>query len=135
MIEHVHEHILDEIRTNTRTDTIFILASIALNMVTLAVNTAVGSDDHPNGFIMAMFTMLIVVVNLVAVIGLLKGRKNREKLVRGLLKIYADNKVDGYYDRSLLESYKTRYVLFILVVLSTGFVSAVVPYMIVLTRT
>jgi hypothetical protein len=59
----------------------------------------------PNGLIMAL---LIVVVNLVAVIGLLKGRKNREKLVRGLLKIYADNKVDGYDDRSLLESYTTR---------------------------
>ncbi len=128
MIEHVHEHILDEIRTNTKTDTIFVLSSILLNLVTLAVNSAIGSEDHPNYPIMAIFTILILVVNTVAIFGLMKGRVTRERLTEGLLRIYIDNGVDGYYDRTLLESYKTRYLLFILVVISTGVVSAVVPY-------
>ena len=128
MIEHVHEHMLDEIRTNTRTDTIFVLASIMLNLITLAVNSGLGSDDDPNYAIMAIFTILVIVVNSVAIIGLLKGRAARAKLTEGILKIYADNGVDGYYDRSLLESYRTRYLLFMLVVLATGLVSAVVPY-------
>lgn len=128
MIEHVHEHILEEIRTNTRTDIIFVLTSILLNLVTLAVNSAVSGEDNPNYVIMMIFTFLILVVNSVAVIGLLKGRSARSKLVEGLLRIYTDNEVDGYYDRSLLESYQTRYLLFMLVVVSTGLVAMIVPY-------
>jgi len=36
MIQRVHEHIIEELRTNTRTDTIFVLTAILLNLVTLA---------------------------------------------------------------------------------------------------
>jgi hypothetical protein len=128
MIEHVHEHILEEIRTNTRTDTIFVLTSILLNLITLAVNSAISGEENPNYVIMMIFTVLILVVNAVAVIGLLKGRSARSKLVEGLLRIYKDNEVEGYYDRSLLESYQTRYLLFMLVVVSTGLVAMIVPY-------
>lgn len=128
MIEHVHEHILEEIRTNTRTDTIFVLTSILLNLITLAVNSAISGEENTNYVIMMIFTVLILVVNSVAVIGLLKGRSARSKLVEGLLRIYKDNDVDGYYDRSLLESYQTRYLLFMLVVVSTGLVAMIVPY-------
>ena len=59
--------------------------------------------------------------------GFLKSLLER-KLVDGLLRIYQDNGVDGYYDRSLLESYRTRYLMFIMVVVSTGVVGAIVPF-------
>jgi len=130
MIEHVHEHIIEEVKTNTRTDTIFVLTSILLNLVVLAINSALGSEDEGsvNYLVMAIFTLLLVVVNLVAIFGLFKGRQTRQKLVDGLLRIYQDNGVDGYYDRSLLESYRTRYLMFIMVVVATGVVGAVVPF-------
>ncbi len=45
MIERVHEHLLGELRQNTRTDTVFVLTAILLNLMVLGVNSAVGSMD------------------------------------------------------------------------------------------
>ncbi len=41
MIERVHEHIITELQQNTRTDTIFILTAIILNLLALGVNSGV----------------------------------------------------------------------------------------------
>ncbi len=131
MIEYVHEHIIEEIKTNTRTDIIFVLASILLNLVTLAINSAFAGENDPNYMIMSIFIVLIVVVNLVAIIGLLKGRQTHHKLVSGLLKIYQDNGVEGYYDPTLLGAYKIRYILFIIVVVTTGVIAGIVPFIMV----
>ena len=46
MIEHVHKHITTELQQNTKTDTIFILTSILLNLVALGVNSAVVNDSR-----------------------------------------------------------------------------------------
>jgi hypothetical protein len=133
MIERVHEHIIEELKTNTRTDTIFILTAILLNLVSLAVNASIASNSNNNGtatIVMFTFVALIIVINIVAEIGLIRGRQTRTKLTAGLLKMYKDNNVDGYYDPSLLDNYKTRYNLFILVVLFTGLVALIVPFVI-----
>ncbi len=44
--------------------------------------------------------------------------------------MYRDQGVDGYYDESLLGNYETRYNLFMLVVVVTGIVAIVVPYVV-----
>jgi uncharacterized membrane protein len=131
MIERVHEHIVSELNTNTRTDTIFALTSITLNLITLAVNSAISSSRNNSGTI-AMFTFvaLSVVVNFVAEIGLIRGRQMRKKLLNGLIRMYQDQGVAGYYDPTLLNDYKTRYNLFMLVVLFTGLVAIIVPFII-----
>ena len=67
-------------------------------------------------------------VNFVAEIGLIRGRQTRAKLLNGLLKMYKDQGVEGYYDPSLLGDYKTRYNLFMLAVLSTGLVALIIPF-------
>jgi len=133
MIEKVHEHIITELQQNTRTDIIFILTAILLNLITLAVNSVVAGDVS-NGattdIIMAMFVVLIVVVNVVVIFGLLKGKQTRIKLINGLLKMYKDQQVDGYYDLTLLANYNVRYNLFILAVVTTGIIAVVVPYIV-----
>ena len=43
MIERVHEHLIGELRQNTRTDTIFIIVAILLNAAILGTNSAIGS--------------------------------------------------------------------------------------------
>ena len=48
-------------------------------------------------------------------------------VIGGLLKLYADQQVDGYYDPALLRNYGTRYSLFILAVVCMGAVAIVVP--------
>ena len=131
MITHVHTHITSELQQNTRTDTIFILTAIILNLITLAVNSGMVEKSRTESstlVVMFVFVTLIVLVNIVVVIGLLKGRQTRMKLVRGLLSMYKDQNVDQYYDKSLLENYNVRYNLFIMVVVFTGVIAAIVPF-------
>ena len=130
MIERVHEHIITELQQNARTDTIFIVTAILLNLVLLAVNSIIsGTDDAPTA-VMGLFTGLLVVVNTVVIFGLLKGKQTRQKLVEGLLKLYKDQGIEGYYDASLLSGYNTRYNLFILAVVSLGVIAIVIPFVI-----
>ena len=131
MIEYVHNHITSELQQNTKTDTIFILAAIHLNLITLAVNSGIVEESRTNEtmvLVMFIFVGLLVLVNIVVIFGLLKGKQTRIKLINGLLSMYRDQKVDNYYDESLLANYSTRYNLFIMVVVCTGIIAVVVPF-------
>jgi len=130
MIERVHEHLLNELSTNTRTDTIFVITAIFLNLLTLGVNSAVASASggRVQAVVLFTFVALLIIVNLVAEIGLIRGRQTRAKILKGLMKMYKDQGVDGYYDPSLLGDYSVRYNLFILAVLFTGIVALVIPF-------
>ncbi|MGB8706667.1 MAG: hypothetical protein WCD72_01775 [Dehalococcoidia bacterium] len=132
MIERVHEHIISELGANTRTDTIFVLTAIFLNLITLGINSGIASSEPSATNTIVMFTIvaLIVVVNFVAELGLIRGRQMRKKLLSGLLKMYKDQGVEGYYDPSLLSDYRTRYNLFMLTVLFTGLVAIIIPFVI-----
>ena len=134
MIERVHEHIITELRQNTITDIIFIITAIFLNLLTLGINSAVvaGSNREANTWIVFFtFVALVIVVNFVVEIGLIKGRQTRAKLINGLLKMYKDQGVEGYYDDSLLSNYNTRYNLFMLAVIFTGLIAIVVPLVLI----
>jgi hypothetical protein len=77
---------------------------------------------------MFVFVFLILVVNIVVIFGLVKGKQTRSKLVSGLMNMYRDQDVAKYYDESLLGNYNTRYNLFIMVVVSTGIIATIVPF-------
>ena len=134
MIERVHEHIITELQQNARTDTIFVLTAILLNLLTLGINSAIasgGDKDTTTWTVFFTFVCLLIVVNFVAEIGLLKGKQTRTKLLNGLLKMYRDQGVEGYYDASLLSNYNTRYNLFLLTVVFTGLIAIVVPLILI----
>ena len=133
MIERVHEHIIEELQQNTRTDTIFIIAAILLNLLTLGINSAMAEESRKDTtffVVMLIFVSLVIVVNVVVILGLSKGKQTRSKLLNGLLKMYRDQGVEGYYDPSLLSGYNTRYNLFILVIVFMGLISIVVPFVV-----
>ncbi|MFC1873394.1 hypothetical protein ACFLW3_01095 [Chloroflexota bacterium] len=132
MIERVHEHIIGELGTNARTDTIFVITAIILNLVTLGINSGLASSrgDTTQTIVMFTFVALIIVVNFVAEIGLIRGRQMRKKLLDGLLKMYKDQGVEGYYDPSLIGDYTLRYNLFMLTVLFTGLIAIIIPFII-----
>ena len=135
MIERVHEHILNELQQNTRTDTIFIVTAILLNLLALGINSAVASEsnkDATSWIVFFAFIALVIVVNFVVEIGLLKGKQTRAKLLSGLLKMYKDQCVEGYYDASLLNNYNTRYNLFILAVVFTGLIAIIIPLVLII---
>ena len=77
---------------------------------------------------MFLFVALLILINLVVIFGLLKGKQTRTKLLNGLIAMYKDENVDNYYDSSLLGNYNTRYNLFMMVVVLTGIISIVVPF-------
>jgi len=135
MIERVHEHIITELQQNTRTDTIFIITAILLNLLSLGVNSVISggsTEDTTTWIVFFTFVCLVIVVNFVVVIGLLKGKQTRVKLINGLLKMYKDQGVEGYYDASLLTNYATRYNLFLIAVVFTGLVAIVVPLVLII---
>ena len=135
MIERVHEHIITELQQNTRTDTIFILTAILLNLLALGINSAVSQSSNKDAttwVVFFTFVCLVIVVSFVVEIGLLKGKQTRIKLINGLLKMYKDQGVEGYYDSSLLSNYAIRYNLFLFVVIFTGLVALVVPLVLII---
>ncbi|MGA2822013.1 MAG: hypothetical protein ABSE72_00630 [Bacteroidales bacterium] len=131
MIEYVHSHITKELEQNTKTDIIFILTAIILNLITLAINSGLvekSRTENSTLVVMFVFVILIVLVNIVVIIGLIKGRQTRMKLVNGLITMYKDQNVAKYYDESLLSNYNVRYNLFIMVVVCTGVIATIVPF-------
>lgn len=131
MLEQVHHQIISELQQNTKTDTIFILAAILLNLIALSVNAGFVSDSREKEsvlIVMFLFVALVILVNIVVIFGLLKGKQTRSKLLQGLIMMYKDKGVDKYYDSSLLSNYSVRYNLFIMVVVFTGVISIVVPF-------
>lgn len=104
MIEKVHEHIISELQQNARPDTVFILTAILLNLLSLGVNSGIASskEGSTRGIVFTAFIALVLVVNFVVINGLLKGREMRQTLINGLLRMYKDQQVEGYYDASLL---------------------------------
>ena len=133
MLDKVHEHIVSELQQNTRTDTIFIITAIFLNLLALGINAATAESSRKDtNLLIVMFVMvaLVIVVNIIVIIGLLKGKQTRGKLIGGLLQMYKDQDVDKYYDVSLLTNYNTRYNLFILVVVFIGAIAIAIPFII-----
>ena len=128
MLEKVYDHIIMDIKQNTRTDTIFIIVAMVLNFISLGINSGVANDDgQASSWTMVTLIALVIVVNLVVIFGLLRGKDTRNKLISGLLKMYKDQNVEQYYDASIISNYDTRYLLFILAVVTTGVIAIVIP--------
>jgi hypothetical protein len=136
MIQRVHEHLIGELNSNTRTDTVFVLVAIFLNLIILGINSGIASSGSQFSTNIAMFSFaaLVIVVNFVSEIGLIRGRQMRQKLITGLLKMYKDQGVEGYYEASLVSDYRTRYNLFMIAVLFTGVVALVIPFVLMAGR-
>jgi len=128
MLDKIHAHILDELRINARTDTIFIISAVLINFITLAINSAISDSGKSDILIMFCFVILTIVVCIVAEIGLIRGRQASAKLINGLIEMYKDNGVDKYYNPSLLKFYRLRYNLFVIIILITGLISIIVPF-------
>jgi hypothetical protein len=131
MLEYVHKHIVAELQQSAKTDMIFILSSILLNLLTLAINSGMVEKSRTDETVLAVmfiFVGLVLLINVVAIFGLLKGKQTRTKLLSGIIEMYRDQKVDKYYDVSLLGSYSVRYNLFIMVVVCTGVIAIIVPF-------
>jgi len=140
MLERLHEHITSELGQSSRTDTIFIVVAVIFNLVVLGINSAasgVAHASHDNGsgnvaadVVLAVFIVMTLLVNTIALAGLNVGRQTRGKLLSGLVTMYKDNQIDKYYDQSLISGYGTRYLLFGAVIIVLALTAIVIPLVI-----
>jgi hypothetical protein len=142
MLERLHEHINQELNTNTRTDTIFVITGIVFNFIMLGISSAMageatntydGSSNMTASIVLGITMTLTVIINGIAITGLITGRTTREKLYAGLLKMYTDSKVAQYYDSSLLSNYTNRYALFMGVIGLLGLAAIAIPLVVLFT--
>lgn len=135
MLERLHEHIVNELGHSSRTDTIFVVVAILFNLIVLGINSAASASANESyslavDVVLAVFILMTLSVNAIAVAALYVGRQTRGKLLAGLITMYADNQVDKYYDRSLVSNYGTRYLLFGAVIILLALTAIVVPLII-----
>jgi hypothetical protein len=133
MLEKLHDHIVDELQQNARTDTVFVVAAVLFNLVVLGINWGVASSGHDGDrgagdVIFALLVVATVAINGFCQRALAAGRATRLKLVRGLLDMYRDNDVARYYDETLVAAYAARYTMFMAVTGVLGSLAIVVPF-------
>lgn len=133
MLKEIHGHMVNELQQNARTDTVFVISAVLFNLVVLGINWGVaseasrGNNSGENDLILGLLIVGTILINAFAVKALSAGKSSREKLVMGLRQMYADNDVSQYYDEDLLESYRARYTLFILVLIVLAGLAIAVP--------
>lgn len=136
MLNKVHEHLSSELQQNTRTDTIFVVTAIVFNLIVLGINSGVAGEasewdaDASNDIVLFVFIAMSLIVNSISIFALQFGKKNRVKIIQGLLGMYKDNKVAKYYDKSLLTSYGKRYLLFTGIIICLALTGIIVPLII-----
>lgn len=140
MLSQVHEHIVRELGESSRTDTIFVLTAIVFNLIVLAVNSGLASEAVTRGgsatydTVLVVFIVMTVLLNVVALVALVLGRRTRRMLLDGLVAMYRDNEVAKYYDPSLMANYGIRYQLFAAVIGMLALTAIVVPLIIRFTN-
>jgi hypothetical protein len=136
MLGQVHDHIVSELRESSRTDTIFVLTAIVFNLIVLAINFGVATEAAAEenaatyDIILAVFIIMTVLLNVIAVAALALGRRTRNMLPNGLIAMYRDNNVDKYYEPALMSNYGVRYLLFTGVIAALSVTAIVVPLII-----
>ena len=111
MLGQVHDHIVSELGESSRTDIIFVLTAIVFNLIVLGINSglslAATEEEATTTYdlVLTVFIVLTVLVNIIAVAGLMMGRRTRGTLLGGLVAMYRDNDVDKYYDPALISNY------------------------------
>jgi hypothetical protein len=96
MLEKLHDQITSELSQSSRTDTIFVVTAIIFNLVVLGINSAlsdVATDEKTLQSNLIFFVLLIVtlLINSASLSALLIGRRTRNKLLEGIIKMYQDN--------------------------------------------
>lgn len=99
MLEQVHKHIISELQQNTRTDIIFIITAIFLNLLALGINAATAErSQEDTSLLIVMFIVLILEIVLIAAninFDLTSFFGESEKVVAGYTVPLGDIKIVG----------------------------------------
>jgi hypothetical protein len=93
MLERLHEHIVHELGQSSRTDTIFVAVAVVFNFIVLGINSGSATSAKFSGsssynpaadIVLAVFVIMTILVNVIAIRALFIGRQTRGKLVNDL---------------------------------------------------
>lgn len=136
MLNQVHDHIVSELNQSSRTDTIFVVTAIVFNLIVLGINSGVAdaasgrSGDTVNDVVLIVFIIMTILMNTIAISALNLGKRTRQLLLDGLVKMYSDNDVEKYFDPSLMSNYDARYLLFSGIIGTLALTAIAVPLII-----
>lgn len=113
MLKKLHDQITTELSQSSRTDTIFVVTAVVFNLIVLGINSALSevvADENTlqSNLIFIVFILVTLLIKAASLTALLIGRRTRNKLLEGIIKMYKDNQVDQYYPSELLNAYGTR---------------------------
>ena len=101
----------------------------------MATEAAAEGDAATYDIILAVFIVMTVCLNVLAVAALALGGRTRQMLLSGLVAMYRDNDVDKYYDPALISNYRVRYLLFTGTIVTLAITAITVPLIIRFTNT
>jgi len=136
VLNQVHDHIVSELNQSSRTDTIFVVTAIVFNLIVLGINSGVAdaasgrSGDTVNDVVLIAFIIMTILMNTIAISALNLGKRTRQLLLGGLVKMYSDNDVEKYFDPSLMSNYNARYLLFSGIIGTLALTAIAVPLII-----
>lgn len=135
MIEGIHRHLLSELDRAGRSDTVFVVAGVAFNLLVLFINWAqsgemVNRDGELQLDVLTIFGIFLcgsILVSISCLLTLLNSRNICIKCNTSLNQIYEDAQVSKYVPADMLSLGKKRFLLSCVVVGGTGLLAIVVP--------
>ena len=93
MLHEIHDHINQEVRINTRTDTIFVVTAIVFNLIMLGVGSALadnaagdlsqGTGQVTSAVVLAIIFAVSILVNGISIVGCSPGAPRARRCRRG----------------------------------------------------
>lgn len=137
MKEAIHKHLLSELDRSNKSDTVFIIAGVAFNLLVLFVNWILGGElsrDRGNILIFGLFITGTVVVTTSILLALINSNKICSRIHGALDQLYEDENVSQYMPQGLGALGRKRFVLSFVVVAGTGFLATAIPLIAVTER-
>ncbi len=136
LLEHLHDHMVEEVGNNGRTATIFFVIAVIFDLIVLAINSASattarsGSGSLAANVVLVVFIIMTFMTNLLALAAVWVGQSTRQRLLTGLASIYEDHQIEKYYSPTLRSEYGCVYLLLMGVIFLLATTAILVPLII-----
>lgn len=122
LVGKVHDTLYDTSRSVGATDTILVCGTYIFNLAMLFL-IAISVEKTA---IYAVFIITLIIVNLLILATFKNSRELREKLHLRQKGLYEDSGLLNYFDDSVIENYKKRYSIWILLDIVLGIMAIIV---------
>ena len=123
----LHDSLHDTSRSTGVTDTILVGATYVFNILMLFMLTV--SKEKPA--IYAVFIIALIVVNALILVTFKNSSELREKLHLRQKQIYEDFGLAKYFDESVIQNYKRRYIIWMALDVVLGIMVLVVAILLI----